>query len=527
MAKKKTTEKDKKEEFKLRRETIQLEREELRKKIAEIIEANYAKLEREAEKLAPDFDYVKEAEELKAEEEAELAAFEWAAGSKKAEAAATVTEAQRDAEAEKPVELAAEENDAAVEEAEELKAEEEAEAVKDEAAVAKMPEPKTGKKSKEPEKKLETKAEEKPEENPLPPAKVSPSKYPKPKKEYKSKLAKAVLGDKNSRVLAAAVLMMVIFAGYQAWDYLVPKTVSLAYTTYDGITKAEYATKARTAGEVLAELTDGAAPEGGDIHVGDNDLMNTPEETPIANGTKIDILKATKVKAKIAGKTSSLWLVPGTVEDNLKLNAVAFDEDDEVKPALNKKVSEKTKISVNEVHYKVKEKTEKVEAVDKVILDPSMTSGVQEVEEGNDGEGVFTYTTKYVNGKKKGTEREVKEWITEPHDNVLRLGTSATGNSGEYVVTKTFTANTTAYTAGSGARGALGQSVHVGTCAVDPGFVSLRSELWVEGYGYAYANDTGGAVKGNVVDLYMGSRGQCISWGRRNVTAYVIVPEGD
>ena len=132
-----------------------------------------------------------------------------------------------------------------------------------------------------------------------------------------------------------------------------------------------------------------------------------------------------------------------------------------------------------------------------------------------------------LNGKKKGTEKDVKEWITEPHDNVLRLGTSATGNSGEYVVTKTFTANTTAYTAGSGARGALGQSVHVGTCAVDPGFVSLRSELWVEGYGYAYANDTGGAVKGNVVDLYMGSRGQCISWGRRNVTAYVIVPEGD
>ena len=300
------------------------------------------------------------------------------------------------------------------------------------------------------------------EEKPLPPAKVSPSKYPKPKREYKSKLAKAVLGDRNSRVLAAALLMMAIFAGYQAWDYLVPKTVSLIYTTYDGMTKAEYATKARTAGEVLAELTDGAAPEGGDIRVGENDLMNTPEEIPIANGTKIDILKATKVKAKIAGKTSDLWLVPGTVEDNLKLNAVAFDEDDEIKPALDKKISEKTKITVNEVHYKVKEKTEKVEAVDKVILDPSMTSGVQDVEEGNDGEGVFTYTTKYVNGKKKGTEKDVKEWITEPHDNVLRLGTSATGNSGEYVVTKTFTANTTAYTAGSGARGALGQSVHVG-----------------------------------------------------------------
>ena len=482
MAKNKISEKDKKEEFKLKRETIQLEREELRKKIAEIIEANYERLEREAEKLAPDFDYVKEAEELKAEEEAELAAFEWADRTKSSETEAADASAARE-----------------VTEAfdEEIKAAE--------ASTTK----------------------ETTEKRPLPPAKVSPSKYPKPKKEYKSKAARAILGDKNSRVLAAAVLMMFIFAGYQAWDYLVPKTVSLMYTTYDGMTRAEYATTARTAGEVLDELTGGAVPDGSDIHVSDNDLMNTPEEMPVANGTKIDILKATKVKAKIAGKESSLWLVPGTVEDNLKLNAIAYDDDDEIKPALDKKVGEKTKITVNEVHYKVKEKTEKVEAVDKVILDPSMTSGVQEIEEGNDGEGVFTYTTKYVNGKKKGTERDVKEWITEPHDNVLRLGTSATGNSGEYVVVKTFTANTTAYTAGSGARGALGQAVHVGTCAVDPGFVSLRSELWVEGYGYAYANDTGGAVKGNVVDLYMSSRGQCVSWGRRNRTAYVIVPEGD
>ena len=503
MAKEKATKKDKKEEFKLKRETIQLEREELRKKIAEIIEANYAKLEREAEKLAPDFDYVKEAEELRVEEEAELAAFEWADGTKDAE----ITKAEATGATEAASEEAEDVKDETAATAETVEVEKKETVVEAEAAEAAK--------------------EVTEEEKPLPPAKVTPSKYPKPKREYKSKLAKAVMGDRNSRVLAASVLMMAIFAGYQAWDYLVPKTVSLAYTTYDGMTKAEYATKARTAGEVLAELTDGAAPEGGDIRVGENDLMNTPEEMPIANGTKIDILKATKVKAKIAGKTSDLWLVPGTVEDNLKLNAVAFDEDDEIKPALDKKVSEKTKITVNEVHYKVKEKTEKVEAVDKVILDPSMTSGVQDVEEGNDGEGVFTYTTKYVNGKKKGTEKDVKEWITEPHDNVLRLGTSATGNSGEYVVTKTFTANTTAYTAGSGARGALGQSVHVGTCAVDPGFVSLRSELWVEGYGYAYANDTGGAVKGNVVDLYMGSRGQCISWGRRNVTAYVIVPEGD
>ena len=79
-----------------------------------------------------------------------------------------------------------------------------------------------------------------------------------------------------------------------------------------------------------------------------------------------------------------------------------------MKPALDKKISDDTSIVVNEIHYDVEEKNEVVESVDKVILDPSLTSGVQETSEGNDGEGIFTYTTKYVNGKNKGTERELK-----------------------------------------------------------------------------------------------------------------------
>ncbi len=364
----------------------------------------------------------------------------------------------------------------------------------------------------EPEKK-------KPEKDygPLPKAGVSPSKYLKPRREPKSAAAKALFGDRHRRTLTAAVVMMALFAAYQAWDYLVPKNVNIDYVTYDGTQHIDYATTARIAGELKEELTDAG-------EAGANDLMDTIPEMPVRNGMTIGIRQASESEAKIGGKKQTLWLVPGTVEENLILNEVSFDEDDEIKPALGKQVSDETSIVVNEVHYDVEEKKETVESVDKVILDPSLTSGVQETSEGNDGEGVFTYTTKYVNGKKKGTERELKEWITEPHDSVLRLGTSGTGNSGEYIVAMTFTANTTAYTAGPGARGALGMGVHFGTCAVDPGFVSLRSELWVEGYGYAYACDTGGAVKGNVVDLFMNSRAACISWGRRNQTAYVIIP---
>ncbi len=460
------------------RETIQLERDQIREKIKELIEAQYSRLEEEAERIAPDFDYETEGEKLKAEEAEELARvdFEWADLAEKA----AETEAEPAAE----------------------------EAVTEEEAA---------------------KEEKKKEYGPLPEAKVSVSKYPKPPYVPKSAAGRILLGDKHRRTLTAAAVMLVLFAAYQAWDYLVPKTVHIDYLTFEGMQHIDYSTTARTAGEVKDELAEEGdrnifSLNGNEFSFSEADLLETGEDVPVKNDLTVGIRHATGASAKIAGNKQTLWLVPGTVEENLKLNDIVYDDDDEIKPALDKKVSEDTKITVNEVHYDVEEKKETVEAVDKVILDPSLTSGVQETTEGNDGEGIFTYTTKYVNGKNKGTEREVKEWITEPHDNVLRLGTSATGNKGEYVVARTFTANTTAYTARPGAGGALGMGVHLGTCAVDPKFVALRSELWVEGYGYAFANDTGGAVKGNVVDLYMNSKGQCISWGRRNMTAYVIVP---
>ena len=62
------------------RETIQLERELIREKIKELIDAQYARLEEEAERIAPDFDYETEGEKLKKEEAEELARieFEWA-----------------------------------------------------------------------------------------------------------------------------------------------------------------------------------------------------------------------------------------------------------------------------------------------------------------------------------------------------------------------------------------------------------------------------------------------------------------
>lgn len=58
--------------------------------------------------------------------------------------------------------------------------------------------------------------------------------------------------------------------------------------------------------------------------------------------------------------------------------------------------------------------------------------------------------------------------------------------------------------------------------AVDPSVIPLGSMVEVSGYGIAIAGDTGGAIKGNIIDCHFPTVDQCIQWGRRSVTVTVI-----
>ncbi|MED2742357.1 cell wall-binding protein EntB, partial [Bacillus toyonensis] len=53
--------------------------------------------------------------------------------------------------------------------------------------------------------------------------------------------------------------------------------------------------------------------------------------------------------------------------------------------------------------------------------------------------------------------------------------------------------------------------------AVDPKVIPLGSKVWVEGYGEAIAGDTGSAIKGNRIDVLMGSKSKAMNWGRQTV----------
>jgi N-acetylmuramoyl-L-alanine amidase len=94
---------------------------------------------------------------------------------------------------------------------------------------------------------------------------------------------------------------------------------------------------------------------------------------------------------------------------------------------------------------------------------------------------------------------------------------------------ETLTVSATAYTAdcegcsGVTATGIdLNENPNQKVIAVDPKVIPLGSTVYVEGYGKAIAGDTGGAIKGKKIDLYMSSEKQALKWGRQQVEVKIL-----
>ncbi|MBI3925088.1 MAG: 3D domain-containing protein [Armatimonadetes bacterium] len=71
-------------------------------------------------------------------------------------------------------------------------------------------------------------------------------------------------------------------------------------------------------------------------------------------------------------------------------------------------------------------------------------------------------------------------------------------------------------------RTASGAPVHLGAVAVDPRVIPLGTKLYIPGYGYGRALDTGGAIQGNKIDVWFPSSAQCYGWGVRDITITIV-----
>lgn len=88
-------------------------------------------------------------------------------------------------------------------------------------------------------------------------------------------------------------------------------------------------------------------------------------------------------------------------------------------------------------------------------------------------------------------------------------------------VTRTISVEATAYTY-TGNRTATGLEPREGLIAVDPKVIPLGTKVYVEGYGYAIAADTGGDIRGNRIDVFFANLRRCIDWGRKPVRVHVL-----
>lgn len=120
------------------------------------------------------------------------------------------------------------------------------------------------------------------------------------------------------------------------------------------------------------------------------------------------------------------------------------------------------------------------------------------------------------------------EIVKEPVKEIIEIGTKEprpkTPN-GEHTYSNMIVMEATAYSAkqpGLSNYTASGDRAVRGVVAVDPRVIPLGTWVYVEGYGKALASDTGGAIKGNRIDLCFNDVPECYQFGRRNVNVYII-----
>lgn len=175
---------------------------------------------------------------------------------------------------------------------------------------------------------------------------------------------------------------------------------------------------------------------------------------------------------------------------------------------------------------------EKIETVSKKVAyqdDPEIEAGNEQLlEEGKDGKKVKIYKITFFEGQEY--ERElVSEEITPAQDKKILRGTKVVWKTldtpdGPIRYWKKMRVYATHYDSrclGCNEWTAIGMRAGKGVIAVDPKVIPLRSKVYIPGYGVAVAGDTGGAIKGNIIDLGFDDA-RTAGWSARFVDIYLL-----
>lgn len=285
----------------------------------------------------------------------------------------------------------------------------------------------------------------------------------------------------------------------------------------------------------------------------------TPELSKQVNAdTVIYIVSDSGVTLTADGETRNCTTTANTVEEFLLQMDITLGEDDIVTPPISESIFEGMSVVVQRVEFREETTTEVVDYGFITEETDELANGTSKIKQyGIEGERTLVTKSRYVDGELSESVVVSDEVTKEPVDQIKLIGTGkapsyqqnsssgsssggasvdnaagsftdANGNTVYYK--KKLTGSSTAYYAAEGAITATGVPVYVGGVAVNPNVIPYGSKLYIVSsdgkkvYGYATAVDTGGALmSGSVlVDVFYPTYNECINWGRRNVTVYVL-----
>lgn len=281
------------------------------------------------------------------------------------------------------------------------------------------------------------------------------------------------------------------------------------------------------------------------IEIGQYDKLSMPLNSTLKNGDSVEIWRAKPVLVTVDGNTTKVYSTDKTVGEVIKAEQISLSSLDRVKPSLDTQISDDLKIIVTRIEKKTENRKVTVPFGFEKKPDAKMLIGNHKVvNAGKAGEVVQTIQNWYADGKLVTSEMVSKTYTAQAQNKVIAYGTkkpepkvtvlSAAGSGTHETMGFNYSKKLTnvslvSYSgeaAGIGTRTASGtRTVEGVTIAVDPKVIPLGWWVYIEGLGYRRAEDTGTAIKGHIIDVFVDKRVDSRKFGRKDGrTVYVIGP---
>jgi len=289
-------------------------------------------------------------------------------------------------------------------------------------------------------------------------------------------------------------------------------------------------TRARTVAAVLSE--NGVTVKAFD------EVTPEPSER-IREGTTVNVKNAIPVAIKVNKEEIEVMSTADTVGGVLRDIGLRVDSADRVNPDKGSKLAAGMTVEVTLITKKFEVTKTPVPYQTVSKNDSQMDYGKKEVvTQGKPGLLMKVVEVIYEDDRPVKRQVKVESIISPPVAEVVAVGTKRkvarlaglpvyVSRGGERapegkVMIMHATAYAPNYGPGVGSITASGRKAQRGVVAVDPRVIPLGTKLYIEGYGYAIAADTGGAIKGNRIDLCYNTPQECFKFGRRNVKVTVL-----